>query len=132
MAMMMFDSVVLINRTQRVLDCLFDGDHYPIKPGKNPGWPKIMVGFAKNQNPRMGTQDPYVGKNFESLVGVEGTKDPIDSIDESKGTSVERINRKMVMGQGRFAVPIEGRVFHPSEIMEEDGALSLDTVFGRD
>ena len=132
MAMMKFETVTLVNRVKRILPCIYDGDHYEITPGENVGWPKVMVSFAKNQNPRMGTQDPYVGSKFESLVGVKGTKDPIDPIDEKKEMAVERLDRKKVMGQGRFAVPIEGRVFHPSEIAEEDGkdALSLDSVFG--
>jgi hypothetical protein len=134
---MMFDTVTLVNRTARVLKVTYDSFVYDIQPGENPGFPTVMVGLAKNQNPRMGTQDPYVQSKFESLVGVkvkvgERQKDPLTPINEKEERSIERINRRMVMGMGRHAVPIEGRVFHPSEIAEEDGKdeLSLGSVFG--
>lgn len=132
MSKILFENVTLINRTNRMLKVTFDGDEYDIPPGENQGFPKVMVGLAKNQNPRWGTQDPYVGSKFESLLAVKGTKDPCTPINMKDEKAVERIDRSQVMGMGRHATSIEGRVFHPSEIREEDGVdeISLGTVFG--
>src|SRR3990172_10881955 len=124
MGMMQFETETVVNRTKRTLYATFDGDRYPIESGMSV-IPRILVSFAKNQNPRMGTQDPYVGSKFESLIGVVAKdpakqKDPIDPIVEKGEKSVERIDRSKVMGMGRHATSIEGRIFSPIEVREEE------------
>ncbi len=75
------EQVELINRAPVTLTVQFDGQCKELKPGSN-FVPAVTVPFAKNQNPIMGTQNPYdphiSGCRF--LVGVKGTKDPIEPL----------------------------------------------------
>lgn len=70
------EMVTLVNRAPVDLTVQFDGQTKTLKPGPNE-IPGITVPYAKNQNPIMGSQDPYnpniTGCQF--LVGVAGTKD---------------------------------------------------------
>lgn len=72
------DMVELINRAPIDLSVQFDGQSKVLAPGSNMV-PKVVVPFAKNQNPIMGTQDPYNPhiSGCQYLVGVrapEGQK----------------------------------------------------------
>ncbi len=68
-----YESVTLINRAPIDLTVMFDGQCKTLKPGENVV-PAVVVDFAKNQNPIMGTQDPnnpsISGGKY--LVGVKG------------------------------------------------------------
>lgn len=70
--------VTLVNRAPINLQATFDGQSATLVPGENMV-PKVIVSFAKNQNPVMGSADPYnphiSGGRY--LVGVKGTKDDI-------------------------------------------------------
>jgi hypothetical protein len=78
------DAVTLINRTDRNLNVRYDGEDITLKPGENPGFPKVAVSFAKKQNPLKGTLHPNGNMNsMVFLVGVKDTKDAIDPISES-------------------------------------------------
>jgi hypothetical protein len=70
--------VELFNRAPENLKVQFDGQSKILTPGINLV-PKIVVSFAKNQNPIMGTHDPYnPGANSgQYLVGVVGSKDSV-------------------------------------------------------
>jgi hypothetical protein len=72
------EQVELINRAPVELSVMFDGQTKTLVPGSNIV-PRIVVPFAKNQNPIMGTQDPYNPHitGCQYLVGVAGTKDPV-------------------------------------------------------
>lgn len=72
------EQVELINRAPIELAVMFDGQTATLKVGSN-FVPKVVVPFAKNQNPIMGTQDPYNPhiSGCQFLVGVKGTKDDI-------------------------------------------------------
>lgn len=67
------ESVELFNRAPIDLTVTFDGQAKTLKPGLN-SVPAVVVPYAKNQNPIMGSQDPYnpniSGCRF--LVGVPG------------------------------------------------------------
>jgi hypothetical protein len=72
------ETVELINRAPVNLTVKFDGQEKTLKPGSN--WvPYVTVEFAKNQNPIMGSQDPYNPhiSGCSYLVGIAGTKDPV-------------------------------------------------------
>lgn len=72
------EHVKLINRAPVELTVMFDGQTTTLQPGENMV-PKIVVPYAKNQNPIMGSADPYnphiSGGRY--LVGVAGTKDNV-------------------------------------------------------
>jgi hypothetical protein len=75
------ESVQLFNRAPVDLGVIFDGQKMVLKPGINVV-PKVVVSFAKNQNPVMGTHNPYdphvnAGQN---LVGVVGSKDNVEPL----------------------------------------------------
>jgi hypothetical protein len=77
------DSVTLVNRTNRVLSVRYDGEDINLKPGENPGFPLVAVGFAKRQNPLMGSKHPLNPQKFISLVGVKDTKDDVTPIPQA-------------------------------------------------
>jgi len=80
-----YDQVTLVNRAPINLTVMFDGQAKTLTPGDNVV-PEIVVGFAKNQNPVMGSQDPgnphMSGARY--LVGVklaDGQPYPGDEIE---------------------------------------------------
>jgi len=82
------DFVTIYNRTSRPLEYQMDGRIYPLAPGPNER-PWEHVRYAKNQNPLMGSADPFstqvgylVGARWK-VGGVEEGKDPIDPIEQS-------------------------------------------------
>ena len=70
------DLVVLVNRAPVPLSVRFDGQETTILPGEN-NIPRVCISNAKNQNPIMGSQQPYIPhmSGAKYLVGVKGTKD---------------------------------------------------------
>ena len=70
------DTVSLFNRAPIELSVVFDGQSKTLAPGPNTV-PAVVVPFAKNQNPIMGSQDPYNPhiSGGKYLVGVENSKD---------------------------------------------------------
>ena len=76
------DSVTLVNRTNRVLSCRYDGEDIALMPGDNPGFPQVAVPYAKKQNPLMGSKHPNDPRRYISLIGVKGTKDDCTPIPE--------------------------------------------------
>jgi len=86
-------SVTLINRTQgagkfeRELTVRFDGEETHLKPGENPGFPRIAVPFAKRQNFLMGSRHPTNPLLYVSLVAVKGE----DSEDDSRLLTEEEL-----------------------------------------
>lgn len=79
------DLVTLVNRAPVPLSIRFDGQEHTLQPGENQV-PSIVIPYAKNQNPIMGTHDPnnpsMSGGKY--LVGVKGTKDPIKPLTEAE------------------------------------------------
>lgn len=75
------ETIDLVNRAPVDLSVVFDGQSKTLKPGSNLV-PKIVVSCAKNQNPIMGSGDPYNphASGCSYLVGVRGSKDPIDPL----------------------------------------------------
>lgn len=70
------EQVVLVNRAPVSIDVTFDGASKTLVPGENLV-PAVVVPYAKNQNPIMGSQDPYNPQieGCRYLVGVKGKDD---------------------------------------------------------
>lgn len=72
-----FQQVCLINRAPENLTVTFDGQAKTLTPGENMV-PAVVVDFAKNQNPIMGSADPnnphISGGRY--LVGVKDSDEP--------------------------------------------------------
>lgn len=76
------DSVTLVNRTSRVLNCRFDGEDIKIQPGETPNFPKIAVPYAKTQNVLKGSEHPYDPRQKTFLVAILGTKEDCSPISD--------------------------------------------------
>jgi len=81
------ETVTLRNLTPKAakvtLRVQYDGRRQDILPGDNPGFPKVAVRFAKQQNPVMGSEDPddptITGSRYLVAVvngGEQGDDDP--------------------------------------------------------
>lgn len=70
------EQVELINRAPIDLSVMFDGQSKTLKPGKN-FVPRVVVEFAKNQNPIMGSANPYDPhiSGAQYLVGLADSTD---------------------------------------------------------
>ena len=95
-----FDTVEVGNRTNRPLTVQYDGKQWVLPPyPATKELPKIVADKALQQHPRMGTEDPFNPKSFESLVYVKGWKNaggeewPDTPTDQTK--SIERIDRSL-------------------------------------
>ena len=84
--------VTLINRSSKVLTGTWDGKREEIQPGKN-SYPELKAIKFKEQNPIMGTENPYT-LDREYLCGIEEYSDPIDPVEQS--TAIERFNRALL------------------------------------
>lgn len=124
------DSVVLVNRTSRVLNVRYDGEDISIQPGENPGFPRVAAPYARNQNPLMGSKHPVNPTRFISLVGVKGTKDdctPIpDSVMEAADKKLEVIDRSgEYYGEPQRKVQLLKRTGHDSyDALDNVGTVS--------
>jgi hypothetical protein len=82
--------VTLINRSSKTVVGTWDGRRYQITPGKH-SFPEAMAVKFKEQNPVMGSQDPYsLEKDY--LLGIEDHNDPITPIEQS--AKPELMNRQ--------------------------------------
>lgn len=77
------EQVILVNRAPLSLTVTFDGQEKTLKPGENMV-PAIVVDYAKNQNPIMGSADPYNPhiSGGQYLVGVKDSPegDPVEPL----------------------------------------------------
>jgi hypothetical protein len=101
------ETVTLVNRTKGPLKATYDGQDIPIQPGLNHGFPAVAVSFAKAQNRVMGSTHPYSPTSFESLVGVQGTTDPVTPIEQSD--AIEIYDRSKFGGLAEQAVRVPGQ-----------------------
>ncbi len=72
------EMVIVVNRTPVTLLATFDGQEMQLPPGESP-MPKVAVGYAKNQNPIMGSADPNNPSlsGAQYLIGVKGSPDDV-------------------------------------------------------
>lgn len=81
----MYKQVALVNRAPVDLDVTHDGQTKRLSPGVN-YVPEVVVQYAKNQNPIMGSADPYnphiSGAYY--LVGVEEWGDNVTPLTEEE------------------------------------------------
>lgn len=95
------DTVTIVNRAPWPLNVRWDGKDVTLQPGETPGFPRLAVPYAKNQNPLMGSEDPEDPTRFEYLVGVRGSKKdncaPLtpEQIEQHR-TSPQRLNRAAI------------------------------------
>lgn len=91
--------VTLVNRSNKVLKGTWDGRHFDLKPGSHQ-FPEIQALKFKEQNPIMGSEDPYTLQK-EYLIGIVEHGDDISPTEQT--ASIERWNRAKLVG----AKPVE-------------------------
>lgn len=121
------ETVTLINRTGKALKCTFDGMDIPIAPGVNYGFPAVAVSYAKAQNVVRGSMHPFSPTHFESLVGVEGSKDPVTPLEQNTKTD-ELLDRSKFGGLAHQAVVVPGQPVTAWEVTEGMRAIDNDSV----
>lgn len=106
--------VTLVNRSSKILEGTWDGKHHNIHPGKN-SFPETMAQKFKEQNPVMGSQDPY-SLELQYLCGIEEDGDDCSPIEQSD--RIELLDRSklrnpipvvVVQGNGLYSPAIDGR-----------------------
>ena len=99
------DTVLLVNRSSKVLSAQWDGTHYHFEPGETPNVPVPIAIAAVKQNPLHGSEDPLGDPNvFQSLFGIKGASHLFGECSPLEQSAAgERIDRSKVMGLGAKA-----------------------------
>lgn len=99
------DTVLLVNRTSKMLSAQWDGAHYHFEPGETPNVPFNIAQAAVKQNPLLGSEDPLGDPNiFYSLFGIKGARDPFgDCSPIEQSAASERLDRSKMLHSGRAA-----------------------------
>lgn len=116
--------VSLINRTSKPLIGTWNGMRHTIAPGKN-SFPEAIAVKFKEQNPILGTLDPY-SMDRDYLLGIEEYNDPIDPIEQSN--AVELLDRKKMDPIAAKAVELKtsvGRLYST----EKSSPLPVENAF---
>lgn len=112
--------VTLVNRSSKTLHGVWDGKHYDITPGQHQ-FPEIQALKFKEQNPIMGSEDPYTLQK-EYLIGIVEHHDDISPVEQT--SAIERWNRskligakpvEVVKGNGLYAPSIDGKSNLPTD-----------------
>ena len=101
----------LVNRTSKPLSLRFDGQDITLEPNYDAAGkllkdvhnlvPTITVPYARSQNVRVGSEDPFDPSEFEVLVGVKAKKgapqkDDISFLEQSD--SLTRVDLREYLG----------------------------------
>jgi hypothetical protein len=99
------DTVLLVNRTSKVLSAQWDGTHYHFPPGETPNVPLAIAVAAFKQNPLMGSEDPLGDPNLiPSLIGIKDARAPYgDCSPLEQSPAIERLDRSKMAHSGRNA-----------------------------
>lgn len=116
--------VTLVNRTSKVLEGTWDGRSYKINPGKN-SFPETIAVKFKEQNPVMGSLDPY-SMDRVYLLGILEYNDPIDPIEQSdKAELLDRSRMDSIAGKAEVIKTNVARLY----ASEKASGLPADNAF---
>jgi hypothetical protein len=97
--------VTLVNRSSKTLKGVWDGRPYDIAPGKH-SFPDIQASKFQEQNPIMGTEDPYTLQK-QYLIGIIEHGDDCSPVEQSDHLTLQDISGKLKSGELRI-VPGNG------------------------
>lgn len=102
-------NVTVVNRVKRPLTITYDGKTITLPPLGKAMVPPIVADKGIQQNPVMGSEDPYNPSHFQSLLGVvEWPNFPCTPL-EVESTAEERLDRSQlpadVQGVTKVKVP---------------------------
>lgn len=116
--------VTLINRTSKPLIGTWDGRRHTIPPGKS-SFPEAMAVKFKEQNPKMGSLDPY-SLDREYLMGIEEYNDPTDPVEQSdKVELLDRSKMDVVAAKAEVIKTNVGRLY----ASEKSSPLPAENAF---
>lgn len=95
--------LTIVNRSSKNLEGLWNGRHHVIPPGPST-FPKILAEKFREQNPVMGSEDPYTLEK-QYLIAIREYNQDETPIEQS--TAKERWNRSL-MGNANDVVIIKG------------------------
>jgi len=113
--------VTLVNRTSKTLHGTWDGKHYDLAPGKH-AFPEFQAMKFKEQNPLMGSEDPY-SLQKQYLLGIEDIGDDISPIEQSDAR--ELFDRKKLNIRGPVTIVTNGGLYQT----EAHSSLPLENAF---
>lgn len=97
------NTVTLVNRTTKPLQCKWDGVEYPLPVGEIPNCPLKVARAAVTQNIQMGSRHPNNPSHFVSLFGIKGDKKwPCEPLEQS--TATEALDRSKLSPAARKVV----------------------------
>ena len=102
--------VTLVNRSSKTLSGTWDGRHYDLKPGQH-SFPEVQALKFKEQNPIMGSEDPYTLQK-EYLMGIVEHNDDISPVEQT--SSIERWNRSKLVGAKPVEIVRGNGIFQPA------------------
>lgn len=117
------DFVTLVNRSTKTLHGTWDGRHYDIAPG-NHAFPEIQAMKFREQNPVMGSENPYTGQK-QYLMGIVEQGDDTAPIEQSSAISLQDLSAKLKSGELKI-VPGEG-LYRP--MMDASLPMGTDLAF---
>ena len=74
--------VTLVNRSHKTLRGIWDGRHYKIAPGPS-SFPEVQAVKFKEQNPLMGSENPYTLEK-QYLIGIVEQGDDVTPLEQSE------------------------------------------------
>lgn len=107
--------VTLVNRTSKNLSGTWDGRQFTITPGQH-NFQEIQALKFKEQNPIMGSEDPYTLQK-EYLLGIVEHGDDISPTEQT--TNIERWNRSKLVGAKPVEVVQGNGLYRPGGIDAE-------------
>jgi hypothetical protein len=120
--------VTLVNRSSKILRGTWDGRQYELQPGKHE-FPEIQALKFKEQNPVMGTLDPYSGR-MDYLIGIIEHNDPLTPIEQS--SALQHIDRTKLQGARQVeVVPGDNGLYSRRDLPAPPAATSgpIDSAF---
>lgn len=117
--------VTIVNRTSKTLIGTWDGKRHHLAPGKH-SFPELVAMKFRDQNPIMGSEDPYTLEK-QYLLGIEEEGDDCSPIEQS--AAIERFDRTKLTGAGaQDVIIVRGNgTYSPST--EGPKPLSADSTF---
>lgn len=111
--------VTVVNRSSKILKGTWDGRHYDIAPGSHM-FPETMAMKFRDQNPIMGSEDPYTLQK-QYLIGIIEMKDDCTPIEQSDKVEIwdrskmspQKQNVQVVHGEGLYSPQRDGKATLP-------------------
>ncbi len=115
--------VTLVNRSSKTLNGTWDGRSYKIAPGKHE-FPEAQAMKFRDQNPVMGTEDPY-SLNKQYLLAIPSQGDDVSPIEQTDSVSLQDLTAKIKSGELRV---VRGNgLFQPA--VDKVGGLPNELAF---